>query len=98
MVKPEGRRGSLSHASRIIIMEDIYSNSLQKYLTFFVDSLVNLEFSDHPHSNKTDEEWRELFRKNGLKLVDAKYHRFLLFFRQVTYYLEKENPYLLPKP
>jgi ubiquinone/menaquinone biosynthesis C-methylase UbiE len=76
-------------ANKIIIIEDIYSNPFQKYLTYFVDSIVNMEFWGHPHSNKSDREWKELFIELGLKLKGAKYNRFLLFFRQATYYLEK---------
>lgn len=76
-------------SDKIIIIEDIYSNSFQKYLTFFVDSIVNMEFAGHPHSNKSDREWKETFNKLRLKLKAAQYNRFLLFFKQATYYLEK---------
>jgi len=76
-------------AKKIVVIEDIYTNPLQKYLTYFVDSIVNLEFSGHPHSNKSDNEWKDVFIELGLKLKAAKYSRFLLFFRQATYYLEK---------
>ena len=41
-------------SKKIIIIEDIFINPIQKYLTFFVDSIVNLEFISHPHSNKSD--------------------------------------------
>ncbi|TDI88282.1 MAG: class I SAM-dependent methyltransferase [Candidatus Dadabacteria bacterium] len=76
-------------ADKIIIIEDIYTNPIQRYLTYFVDSIVNMEFSGHPHSNKSDNEWKDVFIELGLKLKAAKYSRFLLFFRQATYYLEK---------
>ncbi len=76
-------------SKKIIIIEDIYSNPIQKYLTFFVDSIVNLEFVSHPHSNKSDSEWKRAFVELGLQLRDAKYDRFLLFFKQATYFLEK---------
>jgi ubiquinone/menaquinone biosynthesis C-methylase UbiE len=76
-------------SKKIIIIEDIYSNPIQKYLTFFVDSIVNLEFVSHPHSNKSDSEWKRAFVGLGLQLRDAKYDRFLLFFKQATYFLEK---------
>ena len=76
-------------ANKIIIIEDIYSNPIQKYLTFIVDSIVNMEFAGHPHSNKSDTEWKITFNKLGLKLKATRYDRFLLFFRQATYYLEK---------
>jgi len=76
-------------ADKIIIVEDIYSNPIQKYLTFIVDSIVNMEFAGHPHSNKSDTEWKTTFNKLELKLKATRYDRFLLFFRQATYYLEK---------
>ncbi len=76
-------------ADKIIIIEDIYTNPIQRYLTYFVDSIVNMEFSGHPHSNKSDNEWKDVFIELGLKLVDAKYDNFLLFFRQATYFLER---------
>ena len=76
-------------ADKIIIVEDIYSNPIQKYLTFIVDSIVNMEFAGHPHSNKSDTEWKITFNKLGLKLKATRHDRFLLFFRQATYYLEK---------
>jgi len=76
-------------ADKIIIIEDIYSNTFQRYLTYFVDSIVNIEFSGHPHSNKSDSEWKKLFTELDLKLKESKQNRFLLFFRQAVYYLEK---------
>ncbi len=74
-------------ARRIIIIEDVYTNTLQKYMTFFTDSLFNLEFRDHPHSNRTDAEWRRSFERLGLTLVaeDAVEKRVLLLYRQVAY-------------
>jgi SAM-dependent methyltransferase len=74
-------------SNRIIIMEDVYENSFQKYITWFADSLVNWEFFGHPHTNRTDTEWRELFERNGLVVEKVEYYRFLLFFKQVTYVL-----------
>ena len=65
----EARRVS----KKIIIIEDIYKNSLQKYFTFLNDSVLNLEFFGHPHSNMNDLEWKKTFKKLNLKLVNAKY-------------------------
>jgi len=78
-------------SNRIIIMEDIYENPLQKYVTWFTDSLVNWEFFGHPHTNRTDAEWRELFEQNGLVVERAEYYRFLMLFRQVTYVLRVKS-------
>ena len=68
-------------SNKIIVIEDIYSNPIQKYLTFIVDSIVNMEFAGHSHSNKNDTEWKTTFNKLGLKLKATRYDRFLLFFR-----------------
>lgn len=76
---------------KIIIMEDIYTNKLQKYTTFIADSINNWEFFGHPHTNKTDVEWRQIFEKNKLKIEKVEYYNFLLFFRQVTYILTKKK-------
>ena len=72
----------------IIIMEDVYESSFQKQMTWFTDSLVNWEFYGHPHTNRTDAKWKEMFERNGLKLEKAEYYRFLFFFKQVTYILK----------
>ena len=73
----------------VVIMEDVYDNTFQKYLTYFFDSLVNLEFIGHPHSNKSDKEWKKEFKELNLKLVDAKYGKIWGVFNEAFYYLEK---------
>ncbi|MFW5988181.1 MAG: methyltransferase domain-containing protein [bacterium] len=83
-------RESLRVADELIIIEDIYSNKLQKYLTFFTDSLFNFEFIGHPHSNKTETEWDELFKDLKLKIKEKRKDKVLKFFTQVTYYLSKK--------
>jgi alpha-1,6-mannosyltransferase len=75
---------------RLVIMEDIYSNPVQRELTYFTDSLVNLEFEGHPHTNKTDAEWLKLFDQLGLRLVYREDFRTLVFFRQVIYVVERD--------
>lgn len=74
-------------SKKLIIMEDIYRNGFQKHLTYFTDSLVNMEFKGHPHTNRDDKGWRELFQQLGLKVEHSEEYRFLMFFRQVTYVL-----------
>lgn len=73
----------------IIIIEDIYDNKFHKYLTYFFDSLLNLEFIGHPHTNKDDRQWKKTFSNLGLKLIDVRYDKSFLFFKQATYYLAK---------
>ena len=74
-------------SNRIIVMEDIYESPFQKYITWVTDSVVNWEFYGHPHTNRTDLEWKQLFERNGLKLEKVECYRFLFFFNQVTYVL-----------
>ncbi|MFH1451515.1 MAG: class I SAM-dependent methyltransferase, partial [bacterium] len=58
-------------SKQIIIIEDIYTNVIHKYLTYFFDSLLNLEFVGHPHTNKSDKQWKVTFNELGLKLIDV---------------------------
>ena len=76
-------------SKRVIITEDTYKGRLHKYLTWFFDSLINLEFSGHPHTNRTDEHWKETFSRLGLKLMDERHRRSLLVFAHSTYHLTK---------
>ena len=75
-------------SKKIIIMEDIYTNVFHKYATFFLDSLLNFEFKGHPHTNKSDREWKILFKELGLRPKATKYRRSFLVFKQAVYYLE----------
>ncbi len=76
-------------SKKIIIIEDIYDNWFHQYLTYFFDSLLNLEFSGHPHTNKNDEQWKQTFKKLGLKIIAVKYNYLFVVFKQATYYVEK---------
>ncbi|MCI0649618.1 MAG: class I SAM-dependent methyltransferase [Chloroflexi bacterium] len=75
-------------ATQIIVMEDVYKNNLHKHATWWLDSLINLEFSGHPHSNKSDQAWRALFTQLGLSVVAVKQRWFLGVMWQLTYRLE----------
>jgi SAM-dependent methyltransferase len=73
---------------RVIVIEDVYRSTPQRWLTCGMDSLVNLELAGHPHENRTDREWRRTFRRLGFTLRHAHDYRFLLLFRQAVYVLE----------
>lgn len=75
---------------KIIIIEDIYDNIFQKYLVFIMDNVSNLEFTGNPHNNKNDRQWRGIFNRLGLRLREAKYEPFWVFFKSTTYYLERK--------
>lgn len=72
-------------AQRIVIIEDIYSNILQKYMTYAMDTLVNLGHSNMTYQNKSNKEWKASFKELGLELVHESSKSVLLFFRQATY-------------
>lgn len=54
---------------RIIIMEDLFESRIERWLTLLEDSIVNWEFKGHPHNNKREKEWMEVFQKKGLKIT-----------------------------
>ena len=73
---------------KIMIIEDIYDNAFQQYLTYGIDSLVNFEFLGHPHNNQTDPQWQKIFKSLNLKLSYTCDYSFLYFFKQVIYILD----------
>jgi ubiquinone/menaquinone biosynthesis C-methylase UbiE len=76
-------------AKRIIVIEEIYENCFEKYLTYAIDSLFNLQFFNHPRSNRTDAAWREAFQRLRLDVSAAVYSRSLILLRRVTYVLAR---------
>jgi SAM-dependent methyltransferase len=82
-------REAMRVSRRLIIIEDVYVNFFDKYLTFLFDSIGNLEFRGHPHANRTEEEWCSLFGGLGLHVKEMKSQRADLVFRQRLFLLEK---------
>lgn len=74
-------------AKRLIIIEDVYDGPVMEWLTKRFDSLMNLEFRGHPHSNRTDDAWRESFKAMGFTLTAAHIHPVAGIFRQAVYVL-----------
>ncbi len=72
---------------KIIILEEVYDNVFQKYLTFFFDSLNNWDFFTNPHNNQTDEEWKRIFSDLDLNIEHSNQFKFLYFFKQAFYVL-----------
>lgn len=75
----------------IIVIEDIYTNTFNKYIAYFIDSLLNLEFIGCPRTNKNDKEWKKTFKKMDLNLLDVRYHRSPFGVKRATYCLKKWN-------
>jgi len=76
-------------SKRILVFEDIVTSPTHKSLTAALDSLVNLEFYGQPHTNKSDQEWRSLFGKLGLKLLGQEYKSSMMIMKHALYCLEK---------
>ncbi len=75
-------------SKKLIIYEDVVTNPIQRFYTYFIDSVLNKELIA-PHTNKKDEEWKGLFSELGLNLVKTKYRRTWLFLQNPMYFLEK---------
>jgi len=74
-------------ASKIIIIEDIVLNPIQKQLLKLTDSILNLEFVGHPFNFRTDAAWKETFKNLNFELTDAVHHRIIFPFSQAVYCL-----------
>ena len=75
-------------SKKLIIHENVVTNIFQKYYTYLVDCIMNKELIE-PHTNKTDKEWRLLFKKLGLDLVNTIDEKSYLFLQDKTYFLKK---------
>lgn len=75
-------------ARRLLVLEDVYDDDRGRRLTQLMDSALNLEFFGHPHSNRSDSEWRATFLRLGLRLVDARTKRFWRVFQGAVYVVD----------
>lgn len=77
-------------SKKLIIYENVFSNIFQKYYTFAIDSIMNKELIE-PHTNKTDKEWRLLFKKLSLKSVKIIDQKAYFFMKDKIYFLNKHE-------
>lgn len=75
-------------SKKVIVIEDIFVSLFQKYLTFVMDSFISMEFINHPHSNKDDTTWREVFNRLGFRLLSSEKYPFWRFFLFGLYVLK----------
>ncbi len=75
-------------ASRVIVIEDIYTSPFHRKLTKAADSVTNLEFFGHPHSNRDDAGWRATFEALGFTLDHASTKPYVGAFLQALYVLK----------
>lgn len=57
---------------RIIVLEDLLEKKSKTSWKKFIDSMINLEFFQHPHAIKSRDEWVKLFGDFGGKLLNEK--------------------------
>lgn len=75
-------------ARRVIVIEDVFQSAWQRKYTKVADSITNLEFFGHPHTNRSDAAWRETFETLGFRLLHGEVHHFAALFRQAVYVVE----------
>ncbi len=77
-------------SKRLIIIEDVYDGPIQRKLTKITDSMTNLEFFGHPHTNRSDEEWCATFERLDLDLKSKAIHCVAGYFLQAVYVLDNK--------
>jgi SAM-dependent methyltransferase len=50
---------------QVVLLEDTFASNHERRRTMFFDSLFNLEFRGHPHSNRTSAGWLDLLAEGG---------------------------------
>lgn len=78
-------------AKRLIIQEDLYNSTWQRYATYAMDSLLNLEFFGHPHTNRNDAGWRAAFARLGGTVLFFGQKPFWKIFRSGTYVVQSRT-------
>ena len=77
-------------AKELVIIETSYESSISKIHTVIADAIGNLRLEAFWNSYKTDDKWRELFRKLGLKFADSQKYKDRIFglpFLHILYYV-----------
>ena len=68
----------LRPGGRLLLLEDTYAGRVERAATCLADSIVNLEFTGHPHSNRDLAGWRALLAGLGLPVIHA--HEYTKWF------------------
>jgi SAM-dependent methyltransferase len=82
-------------ARRVIIIEDVFDTPFQRRMTKVADSFTNMEFIGHPHSNKDDQGWFDVFDALGLDRTHVSHKPMVKLFKQALYVLEPRESALL---
>ena len=82
---------ALRVSKKVIVVEDIYDTPWRRALTHCFDSILNWEFVGHPHSNRTDAEWKATFKKCHATLVHTQSYNVAVLFRQAVYVIAPQE-------
>jgi SAM-dependent methyltransferase len=74
----------------VVVVEDVYRNRPQRWLTLLADSVANASFMGHPHGNRTVGAWLALFASLGLAAAAVEERPFLGLFRQALFVLRRD--------
>lgn len=83
-------REAIRVSKKLIILEDVISSPLQKYYTYIIDSIMNKEFFGHPHTNKDDTAWKNIFSKYKLTLHKSEFMNTYGYLLNGIYYLSAD--------
>ena len=72
-------------ATKLIVIEEVFSSLPGKYWAFFIDSLFNFEFRGHPHTNKTNLQWLRVFAEMDLTVTVNEHSSTFPWLRRVLY-------------
>jgi len=81
-------------AKEIVIIETSFSNPIHKIFTVIADAIGNLRIEAFWNSYKSNEEWKEFFRKKGFRIVDT--HSYIdkdviIPFLHILYFLKNND-------
>ena len=62
-------------ARELIILEDVVTGRWHRWVTIVLDSVLNLEFFNHPHTNRSDAQWRQTFENQSLEITSFEMSR-----------------------
>ena len=78
-------------AKKLIIIEEIYGSTIEKYWVYFVDSLFNFEFFSHPHTNKTNTQWQDVFVEMNMVVSATVISKVFPWLQRVLYVVTKSD-------
>jgi len=68
-VLKEARRVTRNH---VIVIEDTFRSSLERWWTEFRDRMYNFEFLGHPNQFRSRQEWLDVFRRLDFEILETR--------------------------